>query len=115
MLEPDELPRFVIQGQTGLNPAFRWITFWLVVANKARIIVVTDRRIAVLSAGQLRMRRNTPPAQVGLAWLLGHAANVLLIPGTSSLSHLSENVVAGGVHLDTETMIVLDGLAGTVA
>jgi pyridoxine 4-dehydrogenase len=34
------------------------------------------------------------PAQVGLAWLLGHAPNVLLIPGTSSVAHLAENVAA---------------------
>ena len=48
------------------------------------------------------------PAQVGLAWLLGHAPNILLIPGTSSLKHLAENLATGDVHLDAETMATLD-------
>jgi pyridoxine 4-dehydrogenase len=39
------------------------------------------------------------PAQVGLAWLLEHAPNTLLIPGTRSDSHLQENMEAGGVTL----------------
>jgi hypothetical protein len=53
------------------------------------------------------------PAQVGLAWLLGHDPHVLLIPGTSSLEHLAENVAAGDVDLSQETVHVLDGLAGS--
>jgi hypothetical protein len=51
------------------------------------------------------------PAQVCLAWLLAHDPNILLIPGTSSLQHLDENVGAGGVRLDADAMAVLDGLA----
>ena len=51
------------------------------------------------------------PAQVGLAWLLGHAPNVLLIPGTSSLKHLVQNVATGDVHLDADTMTTLDAAA----
>jgi len=51
------------------------------------------------------------PAQVGLAWLLGHAPNVLLIPGTSSLKHLVQNVATGEVHLDADTMTTLDAAA----
>jgi len=39
------------------------------------------------------------PAQVGLAWLLGHTPNILLIPGTGSIGHLEENVAAGEVRL----------------
>ena len=51
------------------------------------------------------------PAQVALAWLLHHAEHVLLIPGTSSLAHLEENLGAGALDLDDEHMAVLDGLA----
>jgi pyridoxine 4-dehydrogenase len=47
------------------------------------------------------------PAQVALAWLLQVAPNVLLIPGTSSLSHLEENLVAADLVLDDETMNAL--------
>ena len=62
LLEPGEQPRYVITGQTGIKPSFRWISFWLVIANKARIVVVTDRRIAVLKGGQLRWKRSQPKA-----------------------------------------------------
>jgi pyridoxine 4-dehydrogenase len=51
------------------------------------------------------------PAQVCLAWLLAHDPHILLIPGTSSLEHLNENVAAADVRLDAATMAVLDGLA----
>jgi aryl-alcohol dehydrogenase-like predicted oxidoreductase len=51
------------------------------------------------------------PAQVGLAWLLAHDRHVLLIPGTSSLAHLADNIATANVHLDPGTMRVLDGLA----
>jgi pyridoxine 4-dehydrogenase len=49
------------------------------------------------------------PAQVGLAWLLGHAPNILLIPGTSNLEHLAANIATTVVHLDADTMTTLDG------
>jgi pyridoxine 4-dehydrogenase len=51
------------------------------------------------------------PAQVALAWLLAHDPHILLIPGTSSLKHLDENVATDDVRLDPATMAVLDGLA----
>jgi aryl-alcohol dehydrogenase-like predicted oxidoreductase len=52
------------------------------------------------------------PAQVGLAWLLAHDENTLLIPGTSNPEHLVENVAAGSVRLDPETIATLDALDG---
>jgi len=57
-------------------------------------------------------RLGATPAQVGLAWLLEHSANVLLIPGTSSLAHLEENLAASGVELDAAARSSLDQLAG---
>lgn len=50
------------------------------------------------------------PSQVGLAWLLHRAPNVLLIPGTSSVGHLEENVAAGSVVLDADTLAALDSV-----
>ena len=44
-------------------------------------------------------RLGATPAQVGLAWLLGHRANILLIPGTSRLAHLEENLGVGDLEL----------------
>jgi pyridoxine 4-dehydrogenase len=51
------------------------------------------------------------PAQVGLAWLLAHDSATLLIPGTSSLAHLEDNIATTNVHLDPATMQTLNGLA----
>lgn len=44
-------------------------------------------------------RHDATPAQVALAWLLQRAPNILLIPGTSSLAHLDENLAAGELDL----------------
>ena len=63
---------------------------------------------AVLAAAAAQ---GATPAQVGLAWLLAHDPHILLIPGTSSLEHLEENVATADVRLDAATMAVLDGLA----
>lgn len=57
----------------------------------------------VLTNGSLlgtAQRLGVTPAQVALAWTLQLAPNVLLIPGTSSLRHLEENMAAGYVNLD---------------
>jgi diketogulonate reductase-like aldo/keto reductase len=50
-------------------------------------------------------------AQVGLAWLLAHSPNVLLIPGTASPEHLRENLAAGSLELPPEANSRLDTLA----
>ncbi len=54
-------------------------------------------------------RKGVTASQVGLAWLLQHAENILLIPGTSSLAHLEENTAAGGVQLDADDLAILEG------
>jgi aryl-alcohol dehydrogenase-like predicted oxidoreductase len=46
--------------------------------------------------------------QVALAWLLRRAPNILLIPGTSSLGHLRENLAAAALSLPDEAMAALD-------
>jgi aryl-alcohol dehydrogenase-like predicted oxidoreductase len=51
------------------------------------------------------------PSQVALSWLLHHAPHVLLIPGTSSLAHLEENLGTADVALSPEQVETLDGLA----
>jgi pyridoxine 4-dehydrogenase len=55
-------------------------------------------------------RLGATPAQVGLAWLLTRGPNVLLIPGTSSISHLEENLAAEELELDAEALAQLDSL-----
>jgi len=51
------------------------------------------------------------PMQVALAWLLHRARNILLIPGTSSVDHLRENLEAASMELPPETIAVLDSIA----
>ncbi|MFB7438040.1 aldo/keto reductase [Streptomyces mirabilis] len=50
------------------------------------------------------------PSQVGLAWLLHHAPNVLLIPGTADAAHLEANLAAGKITIDAETLATLDAI-----
>lgn len=50
------------------------------------------------------------PMQLALAWLLHRAPNILLIPGTSSVAHLRENLAAAKLQVPPETMAELDSL-----
>jgi aryl-alcohol dehydrogenase-like predicted oxidoreductase len=52
------------------------------------------------------------PMQVALTWLLKRAPNVLLIPGTSSLEHLRENLAVAGLDLPKDMLTELDQIAG---
>ena len=64
----------------------------------------------VLTAPAVRTtasRLGVTPAQVALAWLLHAAPNVLLIPGTSSLDHLEENLAAADLVLDPQALAAL--------
>jgi pyridoxine 4-dehydrogenase len=56
-------------------------------------------------------RLGATPSQVALAWLLCRAPNILLIPGTSSVAHLRENLAAAELSLSDETLRDLDGIA----
>lgn len=60
-------------------------------------------------------RIGATPAQVGLAWLLAHAPNTLLIAGTRSIAHLEDNAAAGSIQLDTEALSLLDAAGATTA
>jgi pyridoxine 4-dehydrogenase len=55
-------------------------------------------------------RLGATPMQVALAWLLQRSPNLLLIPGTSSVAHLRENVAAAALELDAETVAELDAI-----
>jgi pyridoxine 4-dehydrogenase len=52
------------------------------------------------------------PMQVALAWLLQRSPNILLIPGTSSVEHLRENMNASNLQLSAETIAGLDSIGG---
>jgi pyridoxine 4-dehydrogenase len=56
-------------------------------------------------------RLSATPMQVALAWLLQRAPNILLIPGTSSVAHLRENLAAGQLKLPPQILAELEGIA----
>lgn len=60
-------------------------------------------------------RIGATPMQVALAWLLKRSPNILLIPGTSSPVHLSENLQAAELELPTDAMRDLDSVAAMMA
>jgi pyridoxine 4-dehydrogenase len=55
-------------------------------------------------------RLSSTPMQVALAWLLHRSPNILLIPGTSSVTHLRENLGAGQLKLSPQILAELDGI-----
>lgn len=60
-------------------------------------------------------RLGATPMQVALAWLLRRAPNILLIPGTSSVAHLRENLTAAELELSGDVLRELDGMAAAAA
>jgi pyridoxine 4-dehydrogenase len=69
----------------------------------------TPLQSSVLSDVAARLRAT--PMQVALAWLLHRAPNILLIPGTSSVAHLRENLAAAELDLPDDALKELDGIA----
>ena len=57
-------------------------------------------------------RLGATPMQVALAWLLQRSPNILLIPGTSSVGHLRENLGAATLQLTAEMISDLDSIGG---
>jgi aryl-alcohol dehydrogenase-like predicted oxidoreductase len=55
-------------------------------------------------------RLNATPTSVALAWLLRRSENILLIPGTSNVAHLRENIIGAGLSLSDQDMADLDSI-----
>jgi pyridoxine 4-dehydrogenase len=62
------------------------------------------------SLSQVAGRLGVTHTQVALTWLLQRAANILLIPGTSSAAHLRENLAAAELELPKDALAALDGM-----
>src|SRR5690349_3570601 len=70
------------------------------------------RRIADEPAvARIADEHGATPAQVALAWLLQRSPNILLIPGTSSIQHLEENLAAAALKLPAETLARLERIS----
>ncbi|MEV7045770.1 aldo/keto reductase [Amycolatopsis sp. NPDC051061] len=83
-----------------------WVPFFPLGGAFPGLPKVTDEPAVQAAAREL----GRTPAQVGLAWLLNHAPNVHLIPGTANADHLAGNVSAGEIVLDGETPAALDAV-----
>lgn len=66
----------------------------------------TPLQSGALSAVAERLERT--PMQVAIAWLLQRSPNILLIPGTSSVAHLRENLAAAALRLTEKDVLELD-------
>ena len=64
---------------------------------------------------EVAVRLNATPMQVALAWLLRRSPNILLIPGTSSVAHLRENLGAAELHLPDDAMATLADIGAKAA
>jgi aryl-alcohol dehydrogenase-like predicted oxidoreductase len=73
----------------------------------------TPLQSSVLS--DVARRLGATPMQVALAWLLARAPNILLIPGTSSLAHLRENLAAVDLALPDDARVALNEVARVAA
>ena len=71
------------------------------------------RRSSDLS--DVAQRLGATPMQVALAWLLRRSPNILLIPGTSSVAHLRENLAAAALVLPDDAIQALESMAGSRA
>lgn len=81
-----------------------WVPFFPLGGAHPGLPKVTEQAALIEIAAELAIT----PAQLGLAWLLAHAPNILLIPGTADLMHLEQNMAATSVRLDEQALSVLD-------
>jgi len=63
---------------------------------------------ALKALEQVAQKHGATPQQIALSWLLHHSPNILLIPGTSKVKHLEENVKTADIALSEEDMAALD-------
>ncbi|WP_431220533.1 aldo/keto reductase [Leifsonia xyli] len=85
-----------------------WVPYFPLGSGFPQLPKVTDHPVVRSIADET----GATPAQIGLAWLLAHAPNILLIPGTGSIPHLEENAAAAEVVLTDDQRARLDAIAG---
>ncbi|OBJ75643.1 aldo/keto reductase [Mycobacterium colombiense] len=90
-----------------LDEGIAWVPYFPLGSAFPGFPKVADNPVVADIAGEL----GVTGAQVGLAWLLAHTPNTLLIPGTRSIAHLEENIGAAGVALSAEAIARLGAVA----
>lgn len=89
------------------SESIAWVPYFPLGSAFDGLPKVTDEPVVRAAAQTL----GCTPAQIGLAWLLRHAPNVLLIPGTAEIGHLEANIAAARITIDDTTLAALDGVA----
>lgn len=95
--------------QLCADQGIAWVPYFPLGSSLPGFPKVADHPVVA----EIAARLGVTGAQVGLAWLLAHAPNTLLIPGTRSVGHLEENLGAGGVTLDPDALERLDAIGAT--
>ena len=65
---------------------------------------------ALKALDEIAAKHGVKPQQIALSWLLHHSPNILLIPGTSKVKHLEENMKTADIHLSAEDMEALSAI-----
>lgn len=89
-----------------LEQDIAWVPFFPLGSGFPGLPKVTENAVVQRIASQA----GASAAQVGLAWLLAHSPNTLLIAGTASISHLQENLAAGELTLSADQLAELDAV-----
>jgi aryl-alcohol dehydrogenase-like predicted oxidoreductase len=89
-----------------LAEGIAWVPYFPLGSAFPGMPKVTDEPAVVEAARAL----GATPSGIGLSWLLHHAPNVLLIPGTANVEHLRANAEAGSIVLDDATLAALDAV-----
>jgi pyridoxine 4-dehydrogenase len=100
LIQREDEPLLELCGEHGIA----WVPFFPLGSAFAWLPKVTDRPAVQTAAAA----QDVTPAQIGLAWLLAHAPNILLIPGTADPAHLADNIAAGSITLDAATIAALE-------
>jgi aryl-alcohol dehydrogenase-like predicted oxidoreductase len=88
------------------NEGIAWVPFFPLGGGLPGSAKVTANSVVQKIAQEMEIS----PVQVGLAWLLQHSKNTLIIPGTTSIAHLEQNVAVGNINFSEQTMRRLDAV-----
>lgn len=89
-----------------LEQDIAWVPFFPLGSGFPGLPKVTENTVVQRIASQA----GASAAQVGLAWLLAHSPNTLLIAGTASISHLEQNLASGELMLSADQLAELDAV-----
>jgi pyridoxine 4-dehydrogenase len=102
LVSRDDEPMLEVCAANGIA----WVPYFPLGGAFPGLPKVADEPAAQAAAQALQVSTS----QIGLAWLLGHTDNTLLIPGTASIDHLEANAAAGAIQFDEQTQAALDAV-----